>query len=77
MRLVVHTRDHAPPHVHVERRGQKGDFRLLLETGEPMDNVPSDIRTKQLRDLQAALRESNELLTGWWEKAHGPGTSKA
>jgi len=68
--LRVPTNDHPPPHVHVQRPGL-ADIKISLETGEPIEPVPTDASAKKLRGLQAAVRENRSQLVDWWEKNHG------
>ncbi len=68
--LRVHTHDHPPPHVHVQRPGEI-DVRINLESGELLGPVPAGVSAKKLRGLRAAVRESHDRLSNWWEKNHG------
>lgn len=71
VRLVVHTRDHQPPHVHVQRVDAP-DVVVQLVTGEVLREPPG-VRAKDLRGFQRAVMEIHQTeLRGFWEKAHGP-----
>lgn len=70
-RLVVHTRDHQPPHVHVQRPDEQ-DIVISLLTGEVLHGGQG-VRRKQLAGYQKAVTETHyPALTSFWEKAHGP-----
>lgn len=68
--LRVHTLDHPPPHVHVQRRGEE-DIRINLETGELLDRPPAGVKSRQLRGFQAQVNKNFDTLGAWWEKSHG------
>lgn len=71
VRLVVHTNDHPPAHVHIEAKSIPGlRLRLRLDNAEPLDPIP-DGWAKKTRRIQLALRENHQLLSGWWETYHG------
>lgn len=74
--LRVNPRDHLPPHVHVQRPGEI-DVRINLESGELLDPVPKGLSSKKLRGFRAAVLESHDLLSDWWEKYHGTPVARA
>ncbi|WP_159081404.1 DUF4160 domain-containing protein [Nocardioides sediminis] len=70
--LRVYPNDHPPPHVHIELRSHPGaKLRLRLDNGEYLDEPPKGLSTKKLNGFKAAITESHEVLTGWWEEYHG------
>ena len=74
--LRVHTNDHPPPHVHVQRPGEP-DIRINLESGDLLQPVPAGTSAKKLRKFQEVVQESHALLSSWWEKNYGAPVSKA
>jgi hypothetical protein len=71
--LVVHTNDHLPPHVHVQRPGEK-DIRLSLEDGSLLDDLPQGVSARKVRHMQQLAAEHGGILQAWWDK--GPGRTQ-
>jgi len=72
IKLIVNTRDHPPPHVHIKLTAlPQAKLRIRLDTGEHLGPLPRGITAKQFRSLRAVVVENSAQLTEWWEKYHG------
>ena len=65
-RVVIHTHDHLPPHVHVQKEGK--DARVYLT---PVALWDSDLTDRQTRQAVALVRENREILLAKWNEIHG------
>lgn len=68
--IVVHTRDHPPPHVHLERKGEP-DIKFDLATGDLLSDLPRGVKASALRRYQSLIFDNRQLLGGWWQDYHG------
>ncbi|NKV31956.1 DUF4160 domain-containing protein [Rhodococcus hoagii] len=72
VKLRVCSRDHNPPHVHIEHssfRGQK--LRVNLVTGEFMDAAPRGLNTTKMKGYKKTIVEEQGRLKEMWATAHG------
>ncbi|QBJ94578.1 DUF4160 domain-containing protein [Rhodococcus sp. ABRD24] len=72
VKLRVCSRDHNPPHVHIEHsdfRGQK--LRVNLVTGEFIDTAPRGLKTTKMKGYKRAIVEPEDRLKEMWVTAHG------
>lgn len=69
----VYTNDHDPPHVHVVPVGMDKtvSVKLSLEDGRELEDRPKGVSSKQLKNIQSALRRIHDELGAWWEKSMG------
>jgi hypothetical protein len=65
--------DHPPPHIHILKKSEPDSeyIKIDLETAELVGDLPAWAGRKQLKKMQALLRDHHELFAGWWEKNHG------
>lgn len=68
--LRICTKDHPPPHVHIQRRDRE-DISINLQTGGVYRTLPSNVRSKQLKRFSRLVDEVQELLSVLWLKNHG------
>jgi Domain of unknown function (DUF4160) len=73
--LRVCTRDHPPPHVHIQRRGEE-DIKVNLENGAVEGPLPRGVRPKQLEKFSGLVKQKHELLCDLWLKNHGTAAKK-
>ena len=73
--LRICTRDHPPPHVHIQRRGEE-DVKVNLETGVVEGTLPQGVRPKQFKKFSALVQQQHALLCDLWLKNHGTSVNK-
>lgn len=73
--LRVCTRDHKPPHVHIElSQYPDAKLRIRLEDGEYIEKnhrVPGGVSSKDLKRFQSLVYDHRELLSETWKDYHG------
>ena len=73
LRVVMHSRDHWPPHVHVI--GPDGEARIALGRLVPQPYVMSchGLSDKQVATAMAEITHNREQLKQMWRTIHGVG----
>lgn len=72
LRVVVHSNDHGPPHVHVKGKGW--EIRIRIDQEPEMYRKPA-FGAPSFREVNEALALVDAhliLLREAWEKHHGP-----
>ncbi|MEV0105507.1 hypothetical protein AB0H42_04070 [Nocardia sp. NPDC050799] len=70
--LRVCTRDHPPPHVHIEISAEPSiKLKMNLVTGEFMGPTPEGWG-KKVKYMRQLVKDNHSILVAWWEKSHGP-----
>lgn len=71
VKVHLNTNDHPPPHVHIEVRGElDSKLRLAIETGEPLDDLPSAKLRKKLNLAAGFVVEHKGLLLARWAECN-------
>ena len=66
-RIVIETRDHAPPHVHCKGPGSVA--RVEIQTRTVMSN--NGVGSKDLARLKALIEKYEDVLMDEWRRIHG------
>ncbi len=70
MRVIVYSRDHWPPHVHVVT--PKGQAKILIEgpTGHPVLEWNLGLSRRELASALAAIEDHRDLVLTEWRRIH-------
>jgi len=71
-RVVIHTNDHRPAHVHVIGAGNEAIVRLNCPEGPPELLVNRGFGRGELRRTVEALASEVAALCDAWRRMHGP-----
>lgn len=69
-RIVIHTQNHEPAHVHIVGPGL-AKINLLGATGHPEVVSIVGIKKSDIRNLIAEVTEHRDRLIREWERIHG------
>ena len=69
-RIVIHTQDHEPAHVHIVGSG-RAKINLLGATGRPEVVSIVGIKKSDVRNLLAEVTEHRDRFIQEWERIHG------
>lgn len=72
MRVMIHTNDHRPAHVHVfGGGGEEAEFWLNCPDGPPELRIDHGMSNVKLRRIAAALAAALPKACASWEEIHG------
>jgi len=71
MRVVIHSNDHRPAHVHVIGRGGEAVFRLDCPNGPPALREVYGMNLRQVNGIAHALLSLLDKLCADWRNIHG------
>lgn len=69
IRVMIRTRDHDPPHVHVFSAGAEARFRVDVSPVELLSN--KGFSEKATKRIAEALTDRREFLMEKWDEYHG------
>jgi uncharacterized protein (DUF885 family) len=67
IRLVIHSRDHTPPHVHII--APEAEARIAIETLEILEAHGFD--RSDLKEFTEFIKERQEKIKEKWDEIHG------
>jgi hypothetical protein len=70
LRVMVYSRDHPPPHVHVV--APRGNAKILIVGPEGLPRLEWNLglSRRELADALAAVEDYQELLLAEWRRVH-------
>jgi len=70
LRVIVYSRDHRPPHVHVVT--PRGQAKILIDgpTGQPALEWNLGLSRGELATALAAVADHRELILAEWKRIH-------